>query len=585
MMKNAKKLKILGFVTIFSLSLALVFILKLNFHQLEAKDELTNQAPQASVSLGTNLNVIADWSTEMPFLDAFKSSRQWITQCQKGEVGCSGSWGSQEYDKLDLDENGWVKSLPKPEDPPEYTRVSTLMFTGMEGNYPGGKYVVLYEGEGTIKYDFDAQKDETASQPQRDVINVTPSGKGIQLIITATDPKKNGNYLRNIRVVQEQYETTYQAEIFNPVFLEKISKYSALRFMDWMGTNNSEQGEWSKRPKIEQASYAYGGKAPREIMVALANRLKADPWFNMPHKATDEYLTNFAQTVKDSLDPSLTIYVEYSNEVWNPQFEQFHWVRDNGAIPGGKTPYQSYGVRTAQMCDIWKGVFGTQSNRVKCVMGTQTSNPWVADQVLNCDQWQAAPCYQHGIDVLAITGYFSGMLGKPENEKTLESWLDSAYIDEFAKALTQLKNGSVFQLKDNRDVQSLVQRFNDYSTMAKEKGLNLVVYEGGSHVVGLENVVNNERITQFFTELHRRPEFYHLYREMLAAWQDPEGVRTLFMHFTDIGSSSKWGSWGALENVYQESSPRYDALMDFIASLNSKKPVEQLSIPDEWLDN
>lgn len=513
------------------------------------------------LALGTNLNRIADWSTEMPLIDAFKSSRKWITQCKSGEPGCSGTWNTQEFDKLDLDEYGWVKSLPKPEDPPEYTRVGTLLFRGVE-RYPGGKYVVFYEGEGKIEYQFDARKDENASVPGRDAIDVTPSKKGIYLIITETDTQRMGNYIRNIRVVPSEHEQTYSDEIFNPKFLAKINQFKALRFMDWMGTNNSEQKEWQNRPTVEKVSYAYGGGVPIEIMVELTNRLKVDPWFNMPHQATDEYFTNFARLVKEKVDPNLTIYVEYSNEVWNPKFKQFHWVRDNGPVPAGKTSFQPYGVRTAQMCDIWKGVFGEESHRVKCVMGTQTANPRVADQVLNCDRWSEAPCYKHGIDALAITGYFGGRLGKREYEQTIMAWLNDPTIDEFALAMTQLKDGTVLGTDDHTS--NLLDRFNKYSEMAREKGLELVVYEGGSHVVGIRGVENNQRITDFFIELHRRPEFYDRYMEMLNAWKNTEGNRTVFMHFTDIGRPSKWGSWGALEYVDQESSPRYDALMDFI---------------------
>jgi hypothetical protein len=532
-----------------------------NGSQMENQAIATSQA-SSQLALGTNLNGISDWSTQMPFIDAFKSSRKWITQCQSKEPGCSGGWGTQEFDKLDLDEYGWVKSLPKPEDPPEYTRVGTLLFRDVE-RYPGGKYVVLYEGEGKIEYEFDARKDETASVPGRDVIDVTPSTKGIYLIITETDPQKTGNYIRNIRVVPAEYESTYADEIFNPKFLAKIKQFKALRFMDWMGTNNSEQKEWRNRPTVNKASYAYGGGVPVEIMVELTNRLQVDPWFNMPHQATDEYLTNFARLVKETVEPNLTIYVEYSNEVWNPQFKQFHWVRDNGPVPGGTTSFQPYGVRTAQMCDIWKSVFGEESHRVKCVMGTQTANPWVAGQVLNCDRWSEAPCYEHGIDALAITGYFSGELGKPEHEQKIMAWLNDPTIDEFAIAMTQLKDGSVLATEGD-NTNDLLDRFNQYSEMAREKGLELVVYEGGSHVVGRGKVVNNQKITDFFIELHRRPEFYDRYMEMLNAWKNTEGNRTVFMHFSDIGRPSKWGSWGALEYVDQESSPRYDALMDFI---------------------
>lgn len=43
---------------------------------------------------------------------------------------------------------------------------------------------------------------------------------------------------------------------------------------------------------------------------------KKDIWINIPHAADDEYVTNLAKLIKDKLDPSLKVYVEYSNEVW-----------------------------------------------------------------------------------------------------------------------------------------------------------------------------------------------------------------------------------------------------------------------------
>jgi hypothetical protein len=279
-------------------------------------------------SLGVGLNGIADYSTQLPFLDAFKSSRQWITQCVSGQPNCKGEWDTEEYNLLNLDENGWVKSLPSPEDAPKYTRVSTLLLREIPNRYPSGQYIVTYEGEGAIEYNFDGKKDEAASKPGRDIINVDATqGGGIMITITATDPKKTGNYIRNIKVVRSQDEQLYQSgEIFNPLFIEKIKKFRVLRFMDWMGTNGSEQKEWSNRPKPDSVSYAYRGNVPIEVMVNLANKVQEEPWFNMPHQATDEYMTNFAKMVKDSLDPKLKVYVEYSNEVWNWSFPQSHYA-------------------------------------------------------------------------------------------------------------------------------------------------------------------------------------------------------------------------------------------------------------------
>ncbi|HBE18072.1 MAG TPA: cellulose-binding protein [Cyanobacteria bacterium UBA11149] len=550
------------------LQLAILFIATLGL-AIIAPNLINNSnpnpiSPSGHVFLGTNLTGIADWSTEMPFLDAFKSSRKWITQCNAKESGCSGTWDTNEFDKLNLDKNGWVKSLPKPEESPEYTRVGTLMFRDVE-SYPGGQYVVLYDGEGKIEYKYDAVKDEAASKSGRDVINVTPSNAGIYLLITATDPNKTGNYIRNIHVVQAQYETTYKSQIFNPKFIGKISKFKALRFMDWMATNGSQQQEWQNRPKVEDASYSWKG-VPAEILVEIANRLNLDAWFNMPHIATDEYITNFAKIVKDTLKPNLKAYVEFSNEVWNPQFQQYHYALQEGKARWGENKadayMQWYGMRAAQMCDIWEHTFGNQNHRLSCVISTQTAWKGLEKSVLDCPYWVDEghkPCYQHGIDVYAITGYFGASLGKPNNFSTVESWLKESERG-FAKALTALK-GKV-SLGDN-----LIDTYNNFiyhAKVAKEKALQLVAYEGGQHIVGSQGLENNDTLTNFFINLNRRPEMYDLYTQLLNDWQKAGG--TLFMNYSDIVKPSKWGSWGALENVNQNTSPKYKALMDFIAA-------------------
>ena len=49
-----------------------------------------------------------------------------------------------------------------------------------------------------------------------------------------------------------------------------------------------------------------------------------------------------------------------------------------------------------------------------------------------------------------------------------------------------------------------------------------------------------------------------IYDEYLRGWNARGGG--LFMHFTDIGAYSRYGSWGALEEIGQTSSPKYDAL-------------------------
>ena len=568
-----KRIHKASFYIFFLFSLILVFLsscLHSNDHlqiSAEALNKSTHEREKTSLSIGTNLFSITDWSTEMPFIDAFKSSRPWITQCLDNEPGCRGVWDTGEYEQIKLDKFGWVKSLPQPEDAPEYTRVSTLLFRDIV-DYPEGKYVVLYEGEGNIEYQYDAQKIVAESTPGRDVIIVNPSPRGIYLSITATDPNNNGNYLRNIHLVPENQEKTYQDQIFNQQFLDKLGNFSTLRFMDWMGTNDSQQSRWQNRPQQETYSYHHKlGGVPIETMLKLANYVDANPWFNIPHQATDEYIRNFAWLVKSILKPDLKVYVEYSNEVWNNIFPQGKWIEKQGLEEwqnNSESNYAKrmnwYGKRTAQICDIWKKEFGDQSERVICTLGSQAANEWTANQALDCQLWSQGSCQEHGIDTLAIAPYFGSYIGKKKYEQEVQNWT----VDQLFIELNQ--GGVLSESPRGGAIKKAIDNMRNNWQVAQSRNLQLITYEGGQHLVGNGGVENNSVINDLFIAANRDWRMYDTYLSYLNQLQQVGGK--LFMNWLDIGAYSKWGSWGALEHLNQESAPKYDALIDFINNNN-----------------
>ncbi|MBD2089495.1 cellulose-binding protein [Microcoleus sp. FACHB-1515] len=562
-----RRLKVAVFGSIFLAGLSIALACSPLRSNLPLPTATAANSPSGSpVGLGTNITSIVDYSTQLPFLDAFKSARRWIPQCVNGDPGCDNGWDTQEFDRIDLDEHNWVRSLPAADDEPMFTRVGTLLFREIEGHYPGGQYVVLYDGEGAIEYRFDAQKDEARSRPGRDIINVTPSNEGIYLIITATDPNRTGNYIRNLHVVPIEAETIFASEIFNPVFLERIDRFQAIRFMDWMSTNNSTQQEWRDRPKVEDATYAMKG-APVEIMIALANRIHADPWFTLPIQATDEYMREFAQIVKDQLDPDLRVYVELSNEVWNWQFSQAHYALEQGKARWGEhgdAYMQWYGMRSAQMAELWKQVFGDQRDRLRSIIGTQTVWRGLEEAALDCPLWVAeghAPCHE-SVDLYAIAGYFSGNLTQAENQAAAEALLNEP-DGGFEKAFMQLEQGGIIPAHSYNDsLAGVFDLFAYHLDVAKQRNLELVVYEGGQHLVSADN----EKLTNFFIALNGDRRMGELYSQLLQGWKASGG--TLFMNFSDFGRRSRWGSWGVLEHVEQAHSPRYDALMQFLDEIS-----------------
>jgi len=532
-------------------------------------------------SLGIGLGEFTYYSPELPFVDLFKSARSWFTQSDT-------QWDTNEGKLLDLDQNGWVRSLPSASTSsastfgtsisgtstssdsgsPAYSKVATLLTRDMANAYRSGRYVVMYDGTGKIDYSFDATKIEADSVLGRDVLQVDSSkGNGIYLKISETDPQKTGDYIRNIRIYNEEDLPLVELGVqFNPEFIDNIKSFGTLRFMDWMHTNGSEQTSWSDRPKPSDTSWTEKGM-PVEIMVELANETGISPWFNMPVAATDDYMAQFAAYVRDHLDPSLKVHVEFSNEVWNWQFSQAHYAQEQAEKRWGKDPVggggwmQWYGMRTAQMSKIWKDTFGSDRNRVLSVLSTQAAWKGLEDPLLNTPAWVAEgnePAYK-SVDEYAITGYFGNDLGTPENADVVRSWL-SEPDGGFSKAFQQLQSGGLLPTHDS--VTDVIDRFKYHAQVAASHGLDLVAYEGGQHLVGISGIENDPKMAQFFTALNRRPEMGQLYQQLLEGWKQSGGK--LFNQFVDVSPYGKWGSWGALEKADQISSPKYDALMNFI---------------------
>ena len=555
--------------------------------------------------LGTNLAGFADWSSQMPFVDLFKMSRMWLTQCQywvaHPDPGCTGQWDTGEQAQLDLDEHSWVKSLPKSEDAPIFTTVAT--YWAMYPQFKGGRYVVLYDGEGTLNYAFSAHKIDSESKPGRDVVNIVPdtnNGTAIMVTLTATDPHKTGNYLRNIRMIPEAYEQTYTQQVFTPEFLDRTRPFQVLRFMDWMATNGSDEQSWAKRPHLADARYTHYGQQrgiPLELMLQLVSTLNQSPWFNMPHQADDDYMRQFATMVRDTLDSHKKVYVEYSNEVWNTIFAQSSYALKQGralwpdSVADDHTVRLNwYGKRSAEMCHIWKEVFGNQANRVVCVMGGQAAWSYPAEQALDCPLWKEGPCKDYGIDALAVAPYFGGYLGSsPSLNSELSGWLNDS-DGGLAKLFLELQQGGV--LSSSPTGGALLQAKKWMATqqqVAQQRGLQLISYEGGQHIANIWNALS-QGVVDLFTKANADPRMGDVYRQYLATWQAQGGG--LFMHYSDIATPGNYGAWGALSHVGETTSAKYAALLRYLSDNNQDRdgdgvPNTRDAFPDnpqEWLD-
>jgi hypothetical protein len=479
--------------------------------------------------LGINLAGVTDYSTEIIFVDAFKASRPWSSQKEGAAYGEGG--------KLDVDEKtGWVKALA----PSQFAEA--LMFVDMPGRIPGGKYVVTWEGNGEIEFSEAARATLTRSGSE---IDVNPNLQHLALRVRKTDPKKP---VKNIKVIKaENYKKAPTA--FLPAFLKRYEGFQVIRFMDWQRTNNSKQQKWSERPRPDAPTQASNDGVAIEICIDLSNTLKADPWLCIPHLADDDYVKNFAQLVKNRLDPKRKVYVEYSNETWNTMFEQAKYCKEKGLALGLSTnEYEAQlrfsAQRSVEIFKIFEQVFGGKDRLVR-VISTHGANPWTGTTAMD---WKEA---HKSADAIAIAPYFGNAYGDPKTADKVA-----------AMSIDELLDGCKKMIADNRKTNE------KYMEEAKKRGLKLMAYESGQHLVGYAGAENNEKLTKLFHEANRHPRMKELYQEDLKNWQEVGG--DTYCAFSSVGKYTKWGAWGLLEHSNQETSPKFEAIREFIAAGKKK---------------
>lgn len=541
---------------------------------------------QADVSLGFNLAPVRDWSTEQPFMNVFKTARRWIGH-EKGR------WGGMTFEDLEragvLDENGWPMSIPD-----GIRSIGTLVLTDMpaEATALGGRYVLRYEGNGIIE--LRGRAENVRYGDNQVSFDFTPGHGTVEIRINRTDRYGTGDYLRNIELVREEYLAAFDAgAIFNPVWLEQIAGTATLRFMDWMETNHSTQGDWSARPRVDDFSYTREG-VPIEVMLHLAETLGADPWFNMPHLADDTYVRNFAEMVHAGLARERKVHVEYSNEVWNFMFGQAEWAEAQAQARWGEEWkwFQFYGVRAAEIATIWADVFtGDARSRLVNVFAAHTGWQGLEQDALTGPLFvaedSANPAPAEAFDAYAVTGYFGHGLGNDEGADMVRAWLaeserkaqaraDAAGLEGKARtgfirehrfdaaistAIAELRSGVV---SGNRQgsLEGLIGEIWPYHMrVAREFGLELVAYEAGPHVVGVGAQTDDAALAEFFTVLNYTEGMGQLMREMLAGWGHIGGGA--FVIYSDIQNPTKWGSWGA-QRFLGDSNPRWQAIAEYL---------------------
>jgi hypothetical protein len=429
--------------------------------------------------------------------------------------------------------------------------------------------------------------------------------------VDETDTCPNGTTYQSF---EDRLLADRNAIIFNPDYLMFLRNFKVIRMMNLMeaslkklcydpATCPANVGTWADRATLSDA--VWGGNdgrtahedhkgVPLEVVIALANTLDRDMWLNMPHVASDDYISNAAEMMNSDLKSNLKVYLEYSNEVWNSGFAAYQYMAKKGADLGLNTIPQGLEVspspsdiftrncgasltqkerdarrcknyfsrlryhskRSVEIFDLWATKFS--NTRLTRVLGS-----FIGDKILTEQMLKTVPTNK--IDAVAIAPYFFGCPYQAICVDAPKTLLSATTVDDIFAALDQ--SGTI----DVKSIDGTIDAVKNQLSITNQFSIKLVSYEGGQHLVTgvLGNNVttaDQTRLRKLFNEANRDPRMKQRYETFLNAWKDLSDEGTaLFTLYTMPQSYYRYGNFGIKEhlNKARAESPKFDGVMSF----------------------
>ncbi len=502
------------------------------------------QSDVQPVDVGVNVGSVNDFAVESFFVDAMKQSRHW------------GTPGTPWDEAAAVDALGW---------PAQDAGVVVLCCVAdAAGNsLLAGTYQLSFQGSANVAFTisgsgsvtglaYDATTNTSTAQ-----VTVAASGAGTSIILSFTATRRTpdaspGSGVTDVTLIRPQAAPdgklwwTTPGQVFTTPFLNLLGRFSTLRFMDFTATNGVTLTDWSQRTTPQMATQQSVQGAAWEYAIVLANTLHKDVWFNIPDQADADYVTQLATLVHATLDPKLHVYLEYSNEVWNYSFGQAGRnqaaaeaeVAANPASPLalGCADYAScryawgerrIGLQAVQDGQVFRTVFGGNAQAVRPVYATQLGQTYFVSLVFSMIQGSFPNPVSSYLYAIAQAPYWTG-------DTTLAG----------LNVRQELANASA-------NLATLARPEHDFAVWATQYGLQSITYEGGPGMSGTPSLAAK-------VAANRTGAMGALVRTSLRqAFGSGVG---LYMYYNDAGDYGQFGMWGLTEDVFDESTPKLNAV-------------------------
>jgi hypothetical protein len=521
------------------------------FITMDANKTITptlQELPAPRMEVGMNIASVEDFGSDWPFVDQMRRTRDWVTRRADG----TGGFDTELADEIPLDANGFPTQSPFTPAGEAPQIPHTILVDGFPYN---GVYTFTCEGTGTLRLNFPGGGDTIQATGGITTLAINIPDRDTAIVgmeIRETGP---GDPLRNFELIPPGMAST--PETFHPLFMRRLRPFQGLRFMDWGRTNGSPLENFADRTTPDTFTQARAEGVALEHIADLANRLQRDPWICIPHLATDDYVRQCARLLRDRVNPDLEIYVEYSNETWNPSgpFTQTQFVQQEGvALNLDPDPFiaaqRFVAKRSVEIWAIFEEEFGG-GERLVNVLATQSANSSLTQfRVDGINDPAINPRLAYP-EALAIAPYFGPVF-------TPDDITNNGYptVDELVTTIAA------------NDIEFVRNHVRAQKAIADKQGYELICYEGGQHFVGIFGAENDDTLTDLLTSANRDPRIGDRYAEYLQMLLE-EGVES-FWHFSYVGRHGKFGSWGTLEVQDEDFSTahKHRALLAFIETQN-----------------
>ncbi len=476
------------------------------------------------VAIGANLQGINDYSRTNAFVNLIHQARRYGSPDQPWD------------EKAILGDDGWpvgdfgVVLMTRQKNNSGITGIYKIGFIGR------AKVETVATDDATV---YPIRYDPIRNQSRVDI----ELGKNTdQFMLKFT---KTGFGIKDLKIIRPGYDFI-NPPLFTRPFLEHIDRFNTLRFMDWLRTNNNSIKYWSERSKTDRTHHTTDRGVPWEHIIELANQTNKNIWINIPISANDDYVKQLARLLHNKLNRNIQIYIEYSNEIWNGQFNQHSINFDMAEKEIRTTPnsplaydgkrdrwtvgFRRIAMRGKEISDIFRTEFGDNAmmKTVKPIFASQISNPYTTALGLDfLSEYYGPP-----------NKYFFAVAGAPYFNLGAQQKIEGLSTEQVLDGL----DASIARLHD-------IYKYEKNVALASWYRLPYFAYEGGPDTFGSGSIAAKKA-----SQLHPRMEA--LCTAFLQNWFTNGGG--LFMWFTAGAGDwdKKFGAWELTTDLTISNTPK-----------------------------